>query len=59
MKIVVIGASGFVGQNLIDTLADMGDEITAADVTEGQFPENVRFVKANILNYESVYDALE
>jgi len=59
MKATVIGASGFVGQNLVEALANTDWEITAADLTERKFPKGVRFVKANILNFESIYDALE
>lgn len=59
MKATVIGASGFVGQNLVEALANTDWEVTAADLTERKFPKNVRFVKANILNFESVCDALE
>jgi len=60
MKIAVFGASGFVGKNLLDELADTEHEVVACDIEEFEPPqENATFREVDITDEESVGNAVE
>lgn len=54
MKVVVFGAAGFVGRNLVQDLMENDFEILASDVEVFDPPEGVEFVKSDILDFEEV-----
>lgn len=59
MKIVVTGAAGFVGRNLVDELADTDHEVLACDVEPASFEaDNVTFQELDVTDEASVDDAL-
>lgn len=47
-KILITGGQGFVGRALVDRFADLGHEVTCADVNDRPFRSDVRFVKLDI-----------
>ena len=55
-KIVIFGASGFVGQNIAKGLSKSGHEIIAADISESKFKniENITYIKNDILDSDNV-----
>lgn len=60
MKIAVIGAAGFVGQNLLDELANTRHEVRACDIKSVTHKaENVSFQKLDITDADAVNDAIE
>ena len=53
MKILIFGAGGFVGSNLIEHLIEQGEhEVTGLDVTDAKLAgiegPNFKFIKGNI-----------
>lgn len=57
-KILVTGGQGFVGRALVDRFADLGNEVTCADVNDRPFRADVRFVKLDIRDRAAVHAAL-
>lgn len=53
MKVVVFGASGFVGINVVNALSIAGVEVIASDLKEMEF-DNADFLKADLLDYPQV-----
>jgi UDP-glucose 4-epimerase len=53
MKVAVFGASGFVGINVVDSLARNNIDVIASDVRETSF-EHAGFMKADLLDYNQV-----
>lgn len=60
MKIALIGATGFVGSNILNELANRNHEITAIarNPKESELP-NVNFVKANVFNTEELSEVVK
>lgn len=60
MKIALIGATGFVGSNILNELANRNHEITAIarNPKESELP-NVNFVKADIFNTEELSEVVK
>jgi nucleoside-diphosphate-sugar epimerase len=61
MKIMVVGASGYIGRHLVKNLAVQGAEVVAFDVVPGQAQWTVpavRFVQGNMTNLEEVMSAV-
>ena len=52
MRVLVFGSSGFVGQNVIKELGNLGLEVTATDIIpmNASLSDNVTFVKADLLD---------
>lgn len=61
MRVLVFGASGFVGQNVVKELGDLGLEVTATDIIpmNVSLSDNVTFVKADILDDQHLDDLIE
>ena len=61
MRVLVFGASGFVGQNVVKELGDLGLDVTATDIIpiDISLGENVNFVKADILDAQHLDDLIE
>ena len=60
MKIVVTGATGFVGSNVVNKLKDHGDiSVVARNISKAQalFKDSVKIYKGDVLNYYSLLDA--
>ena len=57
-KVVVFGASGFVGQNVIEKLSNSNLEVTATDINplRIQTPTNVHFIGTDLLDEQHVND---
>lgn len=60
MKIALIGATGFVGSNILNELANRNHEITAIarNPKESELP-NVNFVKADIFNTKELSEVVK
>ncbi|MDQ0162546.1 GDP-mannose 4,6-dehydratase [Aeribacillus alveayuensis] len=58
MRILVTGASGFVGKWLVTELMDRGHEVIAAVRKHNSFLKHVRQVRLDLLNYENVKSVL-
>ncbi len=57
MRILVTGATGFIGRKLVGRLVDSGHEIVAlvrASSNTAGLPEGIVFEEADLLNYESL-----
>ncbi|MCH1867888.1 NAD(P)H-binding protein [Nocardioides sp. CFH 31398] len=62
MKVLVTGATGYVGSLLVPVLADLGHEVSAASrskVDDDHWPEGVRGVHFDVSQPDSVRAALE
>lgn len=60
MKIAIIGATGFVGSNLVKEFANRGHKITAiARNPSADADANVNFVKANIFDAQALAEVLK
>ena len=62
MKLTVFGASGPVGQLLVDQAVDRGHEVTAAvrsTTPESRFPESVTVVEVDVYNDEQIEQTLK
>jgi len=60
-KIVIFGASGFVGQNIARGLSKSGHEIIAADISESKFEkiEKITYITNDILDSKNVDKIIE
>ena len=54
LKILVTGANGFVGKNLIRELVSAGHEVSALVRTETEAPKGVRILKGDLLRPDSL-----
>ena len=56
MEVLVFGASGFVGQNVVKVLAESGFNVTATDIIPMNIGdiENVNFIAADLLDQQHV-----
>jgi putative NADH-flavin reductase len=60
MKIAIIGATGFVGTNLLNELSSRNHEITAiARNLKDSEQENVTYIKADVFNIDELSDILK
>jgi uncharacterized protein YbjT (DUF2867 family) len=57
--IVVTGATGNVGQPLVRALVDAGEEVTAVSRRDGDVPDGVRHVRADLVDPHSLVPALD
>ncbi len=60
-KVLVLGASGFVGQNIVETLGEKDLEVTATDIMPMNIktPSNTNFIGADILDNQHVEGLVE
>jgi UDP-glucose 4-epimerase len=59
MEIVVTGASGFVGRNLLDELADTDHRVVACDIEPiEELPENAEFRELDITDEDAVSEVV-
>lgn len=58
-KIVITGGQGFVGRALVDRFADLGHDVTCADMNDRSFRADVRFIRLDIRDAAGVMAALE
>lgn len=58
MKIAIIGATGFVGSNILNEVVNRNHEVTAI-VRNPKTSENVNWVKADVFNTDALANALK
>ncbi len=58
MGILVFGAAGFVGRNLVERLVREGEDIVASDIVEDPFKSSVIYLKVNILDRRRVFETV-
>lgn len=58
MKIAIIGATGFVGSNILNEVVNRNHEVTAI-VRNPKTTENVNWVKADVFNTDELVNALK
>src|SRR5690606_38388036 len=58
VRILVTGASGFLGRHLVAHLTKRGDEVIALGVEPAQFEAGVRFVAADVRDRAEVREAI-
>ena len=56
-SILVTGATGFIGKKLVERLSKTGYKITAMSRTKHQNSENVKFVAADALEFDTLSDS--
>lgn len=54
MIAAVFGAAGFIGKNVVNKLQEKNVDLIATDIAENPFRRNVNYVRADILDSESV-----
>jgi len=61
MNVLVVGGSGFIGQNLCAELVDRGHDVTALarSPNDADLPAAVETVAGDVTDYESIEDAFE
>jgi nucleoside-diphosphate-sugar epimerase len=57
-KILITGGQGFVGRALVDHFAELGHEVTCADIITRPFRSDVHFIKLDIRDADAVDAAL-
>ncbi len=61
MKILVVGASGYIGRHVVKNLADQGAEVIAFDIappSPNWIVPGVEFIQGNMANLEEVMSAV-
>lgn len=58
MKIAIIGATGFVGSNILNEIVNRNHEVTAI-VRSPKSSENVKWIQADVLNVNELTNALK
>lgn len=58
MIVVIFGAAGFIGRNVVNKLREKNVELIATDIAENPFKKNVNCVRADILDSESVREVV-
>lgn len=53
-RILITGAAGFVGRNVVNSMKEKGLDSVATDVVVSPFPSDVEFHRSDILNPEDV-----
>lgn len=56
-KIIITGGLGFIGRALVDRFADLGHDVTCADIVEGSCRSDVKFRHLDICDPEAVLEA--
>jgi len=59
LPVVVFGAAGFVGRNVVEKLVKEGERVVASDITEDPFKGNVTYQKADVLDRERIFDVVK
>jgi UDP-glucose 4-epimerase len=59
LTIVVFGAAGFVGRNVVEKLVKEGERVVASDIAEDPFKGNVTYQKADVLDRERIFDVVK
>lgn len=59
MRILVFGAAGFVGRNLIEKLAKQEHDPVASDIAENPFGGSVKYVRLDLLDRNRVFDTVK
>jgi UDP-glucose 4-epimerase len=59
LTIVVFGAAGFVGRNVVEKLIREGERVVASDIAEDPFKGNVTYQKTDVLDREKIFDVVK
>lgn len=59
MKIVITGANGYIGANLVKTCLNAGHDVLAVDIRSDYIDKRAKYLKFNIFDEEDVYDRFE
>lgn len=59
MKILVTGANGYIGQGVVKTLLDSGNEVIATDMWDGYIDKRAKIMLADIFSLEHPFDYFE
>jgi uncharacterized protein YbjT (DUF2867 family) len=61
MNVLVAGGTGFIGENLCETLAERGHDVTALarEPNAGTLPDSVETAMGDVTAYDSIVDAFE
>ena len=59
LQVLVFGAAGFVGRNLIETLTKSEDEIVASDTVDDPFGGALSYMKADLLDRNRITDSVK
>jgi UDP-glucose 4-epimerase len=59
LRIIVFGAAGFVGRNLIEILSREDHEVVASDVVESPFGGTIRHLRVDLLDRNQVFESVK
>ncbi len=59
LPIVVFGAAGFVGRNVVEKLVKEGERVVASDITEDPFKGKITYQKTDVLDRERIFDVVK
>ena len=58
MGVVIFGAAGFIGRNLVNKLREKDVELIATDIVSNPFKTDINYIQADILDTESVREVI-
>ena len=59
MKVLVFGAAGFVGRNLVEKLARQKEhELVGSDAVEDPFGNSVKYLRVNVLDRDQIFEGV-
>jgi len=59
LRIIVFGAGGFIGRNLVERLIEEREDIVASDITEDPFKGSVTYLRVDVLDRQRIFEAVK
>ena len=59
MKILVTGANGYIGQGVVKTILDSGNEVIATDFSTQYVDERAKRIDCNVFDIDNPYEYFE
>ncbi|MGA8855701.1 MAG: NAD-dependent epimerase/dehydratase family protein [Candidatus Bathyarchaeia archaeon] len=59
MRVLIFGAAGFVGRNLVERLSKEKDEVTASDALENPYGQSTKYIRVDVLDRNGIFEAVK